>query len=94
MHPADAVRVTRGHPVVWRLRETPRTTCPECGTRLFAEVPPIAVRAVSALLLPQGAFRPEFHMQCQFALRPIRDDLPHFKGFPSRFGGSDDTVDW
>lgn len=94
MYPADAVKVTRGRPSVWRLRETPRTTCPACGTRIFAEVSQIGVRGVSGLLLPKGAFRPAFHIQCQFAVRPVKDDLPHFKAFPARFGGSDETVDW
>jgi hypothetical protein len=33
-------------------------------------------------------------MQCQFAVRPVDDDLPHFKSRPARFGGSDETVQW
>jgi hypothetical protein len=94
MYPANAVKVTGGTPFVWTLRATPRTTCRECGTRVFAEVPPIRVRTVSGFLLPRGMFQPAFHMQCVFAVRPVKDDLPHFKAFPARFGGSDETVDW
>lgn len=94
MYAADAVKVTRGSPNAWKLRATPRVTCAECGTRIFAEVPGIGVRAVTGSLLPKGMFRPTFHMQCQFAVRPINDDLPHFKGFPPQFGGSDEKVEW
>jgi hypothetical protein len=94
MYPLDAVKVTRGDPIAWKLRTTSRATCSACGTRIFAEVPQIGVRGVSGFLLPAGTFKPAFHMQCQFAVRPIKDDLPHFKGFPARFGGSDETVEW
>jgi hypothetical protein len=94
MYPAEAVRVTHGDPSVWKLRATPRTTCRACGTRLFAEVPGIGVRSVSASLLPKGLFKPVFHIQCQFAMRPVKDDLPHFKSFPGAFGGSDEKVEW
>jgi hypothetical protein len=72
----------------------PRTTCPECGTRIFAEVPGMGVRGVTGFLLPKGTFRPTFHIQCQFAVRPVKDDLPHYKAYPAQFGGSDETVDW
>jgi len=94
MYPARAVTVSRGSPVVWQLRTTPRSTCAACGTRIFAEVPNIAVRTVCALLLPRGRFQPSFHMQCQYAVRPVRDELPHFKGLPAPFGGADETMPW
>ncbi len=94
MYSADRVKVTRGSPRAWQLRVTPRTTCPECGTRMFAEVPAIGVRGVNGFLLPKGTFEPTFHMQCQFAVRPVKDDLPHFKSFPAEFGGSNEMVDW
>ena len=94
MYPADAVKVTSGSPTSWKLKATPRMTCPDCGTRIFADVSAIGVRGVNALLLPKGKFKPSFHIQCQSALRPIQDDLPHFKGFPAAFGGSDETVSW
>ena len=29
-----------------------------------------------------------------FEVLPIRDNLPHYSGFPAAFGGSDDRVDW
>ena len=94
MYPAEAVKVTRGTPRVWSLKATARTTCPECGTRMFAEVPQAGARCVSGFLLPPSIFRPAFHMQCRFAVRPVRDDLPHFAGFPAAFGGSNETMDW
>jgi hypothetical protein len=47
-----------------------------------------------ANLLPEGTFKPTFHIQCQHALRPVRDDLPHYKGYPAPFGGTDETVNW
>jgi hypothetical protein len=92
MYPATAVSVISGTPSTWKLRSTPRTTCPECGTRLFAEVPGMGVRGVTGFLLPKGTFQPAFHVQCQFAVRPVKDDLPHYKAYPARFGGADETA--
>ena len=91
---ADAVKVTRGEPSTWRLKRNPRYTCRDCGTRLFIDVLPLRVRGVNGYLLPPGRFQPQFHMQCQFAVRPIVDALPHFKSRPARFGGSDETIAW
>jgi hypothetical protein len=94
MYKADAVRVIRGTANTWALKTTPRTSCRDCGTRMFAEVPGYGVRGVSALLLPALQFEPQFHVQCQFAILPVRDSLPHFKSLPARFGGSDELVEW
>jgi hypothetical protein len=94
VYAADAVRVVRGTPVAWTLRRNPRHLCGTCGTRLFIEVAALGVRGVSGTLLPRGEFRPSFHMQCQFAVLPVNDDLPHYKSRPARFGGSDETVGW
>jgi len=33
-------------------------------------------------------------MQCQFAVLPVTDALPHFRGLPAAFGGSNETMDW
>jgi hypothetical protein len=33
-------------------------------------------------------------MHCRFAVRPVVDELPHYKGMPERLGGSDETVEW
>jgi hypothetical protein len=93
MFAAGDVKV-RGDTRTWKLRDTDRVTCTACGTRLFAEPPGIGMRGVMATVLPAGVFRPAFHVQCQHARVPVRDELPHFKGFPAAFGGSDDVVDW
>jgi hypothetical protein len=55
-------------------------------------VPGFDLRGVNGRLLPD--FRPGFHIQCKFAREPIRDDLPHFKGLPPAFGGSDERMSW
>jgi hypothetical protein len=94
LYPASAVSVVRGDTVVFTLRTSPRTKCKRCGTYLFAEVPGYDVRGVNADLLPEGMFNPEFHIQCRYAAVPIQDDLPHYKGIPARFRGSDELMQW
>ena len=90
----SALEVVAGEPAIWRLKKTPRATCPTCGTRLFAEPPGMGVYGVSAQLLPAGAFRPSFHIFCEHARLPVVDDLPHYRGVPAMFGGSDERVAW
>jgi hypothetical protein len=94
VYPADDVKVVRGDPMAWKLKRNPRVTCRECGTRLFIDLEALRLRGVNGFLLPAAEFQPAFHSQCQFAVRPIVDDLPHYKGMPKRFGGSDETVGW
>lgn len=94
VYPASAVQVARGQPSSWTLKRNPRLACPVCATRLFIDVLALGVRGVNGYLLPSGAFQPTFHMHCRFAVRPVRDDLPHYESRPARFGGSDKTVDW
>jgi hypothetical protein len=94
VHRADEVVVTRGQAAVWTLERNPRHFCGACGGRLFIEVPSMKLRGVNGLLLPPGAFEPKFHVNCHFAVRPVKDDLPHFARMPAAFGGSDEKVDW
>src|SRR4051812_44969321 len=94
VYPASAVQVVRGQPSSWKLKRNPRSACPVCATRLFIDVLALGVRGVNGYLLPAGAFQPTFHMHCQFAARPVLDQLPHYKSRPARFGGTDETVDW
>jgi len=94
LYPAAAVSVVRGETDVFRLKTTPRTRCKRCGTYIFAEVPGFDVRGVNADLLPGGMFKPEFHIQSRYAAAPIQDDLPHYKGTPARFRGSDELMQW
>jgi hypothetical protein len=52
------------------------------------------LRGVNGALFAKGGFAPEFHMQCRFENNPILDALPHFKSFPSQFGGSGELMEW
>lgn len=87
------VAVTRGEPSIWRLVSTPRHSCPNCGTRLFAQGSP-TLTGVNAYLLPEGAFRPAAHIYCKFARLPVVDALPHYATVPARWGGSDEQLAW
>ena len=90
---SDAVTVS-GATFTWTYKTLPRTRCSTCGTFLFGEPPGLGVRGVSGFLLPAGMFEPAFHIQCQHALLPVKDDLPHFKALPASFGGVDEMVEW
>jgi len=94
VYPADAVTIVKGEPAAWTLKRNPRFFCPACGTRLFIEVKAVNLRGVNGYVLPAEAFRPQFHMQCQFAVRPVDDDLPHYRSRAPQFGGPDERVDW
>ena len=94
LYPAPAVSVERGETDAFTLKTSPRTKCKPCGTYLFAEVPGHAVRGVNADLLPEGMFDPEFHIQCRYAAAPLTDSLPHYRGIPARFKGSDELMHW
>lgn len=94
IHPAGAVVVTQGALATKTVRATPRLACAACGTYLFSELAAPGLRSVNGFRLPPGAFQPQMHVQCQHAVRPVVDDLPHFKAFPPAFGGSDERVAW
>lgn len=94
VYPAEAITVEKGEPAQWTLKRNPRVFCRDCGTRLFIEVSALQVRGLNGGLLPAGVFRPQFHMQCQFAVRPVEDALPHYRSRAPQFGGPDETVDW
>jgi hypothetical protein len=87
-------RLVSGEPLLWKRKHTMRATCRDCGSRVFAEPPGQWIRSITASLLPPGLFQPTFHMQCQHALLPVKDALPHYKGYPALFGGSDEQVEW
>jgi hypothetical protein len=91
---AAAVKVTQGTPNAWTLKRNPRVSCGACGTRLFIDVLALGLRGINGYVLPPGLFAAEFHMQCGFAVEPVRDGLPHYKGRPPRFGGTDERVEW
>ena len=94
IYPAQAVTITKGDPVPLVLKTTPRMRCAHCGTFLFSEIAVANARRVSGSLLPKEEFKPQFHVQCQHAVLPVVDGLPHYKGFPAAFGGADELVAW
>lgn len=93
-YPAECVTVIRGTTTEWKLKVNTRSSCAQCGTRLFAQRPELPIRGVNAYLLAEGLFRPAFHIFCAFARRPVDDGLPHFRTVPAAFGGVDDCVEW
>ena len=94
VYPAEAVTFVKGEAAQWTLARNPRFFCAACGTRLFIEVGALNLRGVNGCMLPKEAFLPQFHMQCQFAVRPVQDGLPHYRSRAPQFGGSDDRVPW
>jgi hypothetical protein len=90
---SDSVTVI-GDTFTWTYKTLPRTRCSACGTFLFGEPPGLGFRGVSGWLLAAGSFRPAHHIQCRYAVAPVKDDLPHFKSLPAGLGGTDETVDW
>lgn len=94
IYPAQSVAIARGAPVATVVRTIERMRCPACGTHLFSELAAAGVRSVNGFLLPTGEFQPQFHVQCQHAVLPVVDDLPHYKGFPASFGGREEFVAW
>lgn len=94
VYKADHVKVTRGEPAQWVLSRNPRFFCSSCGAKLFVDVVSMKLRGVNGYLLPKEAFQAKLHVNCDFAVRPLKDELPHFRRMPASFGGSDDKVDW
>lgn len=94
IHPAQDVRVSRGEPTPLVVRSTPRMRCASCGTHLFADITKAGLRSVNGFLLPPGTFNAQLHIQCQHAILPVVDSLPHYKGFPASFGGAEEFVAW
>jgi hypothetical protein len=94
LYPADAVTVAKGDLNTWTHKTMPRSRCAVCGTVILAEVPGGTLIAIKANLFPAGEFKPAFHEHCSYAVLPVKDELPHYKGLPPEFGGTDETVDW
>ena len=94
MFPLAALRVVRGETVPFMLRSLSRERCAACGTQLFVRLPEQGVCVVKANLLPAAMRKAEFHMQCRYAMLPVKDGLPHYRGVPVIFGGNDELVDW
>jgi hypothetical protein len=94
IYPETAVKITRGTPTPIVVRTNKRFRCEACGTHMFSEIEAVGLRSVNAFLFPKGEFQPQAHVQCQHAVLPVKDSLPHYKGFPAAAGGSDECVDW
>jgi len=94
VYPSDAVNVQKGELTPLVVKTTQRMRCSKCGTFIFTDVKSANLRSVNAMLLPKDDFKPQFHLQCQYAVLPVVDNLPHYKGFPAAFGGTDDLVSW
>ena len=94
VYPKPAVQVVRGKPTPMVVKTIPRMRCGACGAYLFSELENVGMRSVSGYLLPVGAFKPQFHVQCAYAVLPVVDNLPHYKGFPASFGGAEEFVGW
>ncbi|MBI3523230.1 MAG: GFA family protein [Betaproteobacteria bacterium] len=94
IYPAQSVQVERGQPAPVVVKATQRMRCVACGTHLFSEIASVGLRSVNAFLLPKGEFNPQLHVQCQHAVLPVVDNLPHYKGFPASFGGAEEFVAW
>lgn len=94
LFPADSVTVLGGETTTWTQKTMPRTRCAHCGTLLFGESPGMDVRGVNGFVLPVELFKPAFHIRCQHAVMPVRDELPHYEDVPAAFGGDGQTVDW
>lgn len=65
----------------------------QCSTRLLAEGNPNAW-GLNACLPGSSNFIPKMHINCESAVLPVRDGLPHYRTVPAAFGGTDETVDW
>jgi hypothetical protein len=88
------IRVTAGVPHIWIRKHTMRGSCPRCATRVYAEPPGQWLRSIVASLLPAGVFQPAYHINCDSAVLPVSDQLPHYRGFPPDLGGSAERVAW
>ena len=67
---------------------------PVLATAMFAAVPAFGQHAIKSNLLPEGLFKPAFHIHCRRAVLPVVDDLPHYAALPAAFGGTDEQVGW
>jgi hypothetical protein len=94
IYSAENVELSDGKTVVFSLKTTPRVSCAQCGTRLFADLTEIGMRGLNGYLLPAGMFNPTLHIYCAEAVAPILDGRPHYRTKPVAFGGDDALMDW
>lgn len=90
----DAVTIKNGTIRSWINRTRSMVICSNCGSHLYGEHDNSPYRGVNASLLPKGSFKPVAHLQCQYAVAPVSDELPHYRDFPTEWGGSGLRMDW
>ena len=91
MVPAASVAID-GETRTFTLKTTPRVFCARCGSRLTADLPSAGLRGVNGVLLPD--FRAEMHINCESAISPVIDKLPHYLRMPAAFGGDGTLAEW
>jgi hypothetical protein len=68
--------------------------CAACGSHLYGEQDGAPFRGVNASLFPDGKFVPTAHFHCDYAIAPIADNLPHYRDFPTQYGGTGNVTGW
>ena len=94
IYPKGQVEVVSGETRSWTYKTNTRTFCARCGVTLFSEPPGDRFTGCNAALFPAGAFKPTAHIQCQSAMVPVKDDLPHYRDWPPGVGGTGELVGW
>jgi hypothetical protein len=94
IYPREAVEIVGGETRSWINRTRRMVICAACGSHLYGEADGVPFRGVNAGLFPRGRFQPQMHLQCQHAVAPVVDSLPHFRDWPREHGGSGELVDW
>ncbi len=93
LYPAEAVTVEKGELDSWTLRTMERRRCAVCGVHMMG-LPSPELTGIKGDRLAPSSFKPQFHINCQRAVAPVVDSLPHYADLPEAFGGSGKMVDW
>lgn len=88
LYPKGTVKIVAGETRSWIYKTNRRTFCANCGVTLTTEPKGDRLIACNASLYPAGAFKPTAHLQCQNAVIPLKDDLPHYRAW------SGDLISW
>lgn len=92
--PHDAVTIRSGETRTWQNRIRTMVICAACGSHLYGEQDGSPFRGVNASLFPAGRFKPTAHLYCDYAVAPVRDNLPHYRDVPADFGGTGKMISW
>lgn len=90
----DAVSIVAGGTRSWVNKVWAMVICAVCGSHLYSEQDASPFRGVNAGNFPAGAFAPQMHLHCDYAVAAVIDGLPHYRNIPAEYGGSGDRVDW